>query len=220
MASVQQLMRFIPMAEGSAAKVTLSARQLQQLAARNQQTKAVAEKLLAKLENPTLEVAYKAKSNYSIAGLTLRDGQNIVGTGAVSITNPGSSQAVVKYRINHPAGRANGFIDGGKVARTDDAAIGLARKGGNLKADVQIGDAMAHHIQANEKQMVDLAKDLEANNFLEKYVQSTRNLQRGADTMMTQIRKIFRGEPIKEPWTAQKVTKVAPVSLGIKNSRC
>lgn len=114
-----KIVKMLPKTEGAAGKITLGRTQLTQIAQQDQKAARVINKALEKTTNPKLDIAYKAESNYAIAGMRLRDGKKVVGQGAVSITNPGSSQAVVKYRASADGGKtlqANGFIDSGKVA--------------------------------------------------------------------------------------------------------
>ena len=183
--------------EGSAGKVTLSKTQLEALGENHQNLGEVIRKLTKNLTDPKLDVAYKAESNYAIAGLRLRDGRKVVGQGAASISNPGSSEAVVKYRASVNGGQSlqvNGFVDGGKVADTRDIAMSMSRKGGRVTTDASVSNAMQHHLEFNENQAVELAKEFDANNILRQYARVTNKFQKEADGLMVVLRKIMRGE--------------------------
>lgn len=189
-----KLIRMLPKAQGSAGRITLGAKQLEQIASKNKETAKAIKVFTRGTENPALDIAYKAQSNYSIAGIKVRDGKKVIGQGAVSITNPGTNQAVIKYRAADGGIQANGFINASGQAKADDIAMSFARKGGQIKADVQVGDAVAHHFVGNEQKLVDVAKDLNADSLLRKYVETTRKLQQKLDAGMVDIRKGLRGE--------------------------
>lgn len=216
---MSKIVRSLPKTEGAAGKITLGRTQIEALGNQNQNAKRLVHATLNSLENPKLDLAYKAESNYAIAGLRLRDGKEVVGQGAVSITNPGSSQAVVKYRASIDGGKtlqANGFIDGGKVADGKDIAAGMSRKGGKVKSDLEIGQATRHHIEFDEQKGVELANQLDAQYLLKKYTRANNNLQRKLDEIMVDVRKAFRGEVpqtkvnnkiMQKPLTTKEITK-------------
>ena len=216
---MSKIVRSLPKTEGAAGRITLGRTQIEALGNQNQNAKRLVHATLNSLKNPKLDLAYKAESNYAIAGLRLRDGKEVVGQGAVSITNPGSSQAVVKYRASIDGGktlRANGFIDGGKVADGKDIAAGMSRKGGKVKSDLEIGQATRHHIEFDEQKGVELANQLDAQYLLKKYTRANNNLQRKLDEIMVDVRKAFRGEVpqtkvnnkiMQKPLTTKEITK-------------
>ena len=216
---ISKVIKVLPKTEGAAGKITLGRTQIEALGNQNQNAKRLVHETLNSLKNPKLDLAYKAESNYAIAGLRLRDGKEVVGQGAVSITNPGSSQAVVKYRASIDGGKtlqANGFIDGGKVADGKDIAAGMSRKGGKVKSDLEIGQATRHHIEFDEQKGVELANQLDAQYLLKKYTRANNNLQRKLDEIMVDVRKAFRGEVpqtkvnnkiMQKPLTTKEITK-------------
>ena len=202
-----KLMRMLPQMEGAASRITLSSKQLQSLTKTDSEIAHVLKKAIQGVENPTLEIAAKAKSNYTIAGLRLKDGKNVVTQGALSITNPGTNQAVLKYKASDAATnlKANGFIDAGKVANGEDIAMSVARRKGAVKYDVEIGDATAHHLSANEQGIIDKAKLFNLEGFLKDYTSSARQLQKTLDLGMLNIRKFFRGDVAPKFNKANKV---------------
>ena len=139
---MSKIIKVLPKTEGAAGRITLGRTQLEALGKQDKKAGELIQKTLNGLKDPKLDVAYKAESSYAIAGMRLRDGKKVIGQGAVSITNPGSSQAVVKYRASADGGKtlqANGFIDGGKVADGKDIAAGMSRKGGKVTTDLSVG---------------------------------------------------------------------------------
>lgn len=192
-----KIVKMLPKTEGAAGRITLGRTQLTQIAQQDKKVAKAINKALEKTTNPKLDIAYKAEANYAIAGMRLRDGKQVIGQGAVSITNPGSSQAVVKYRASANGGstlQANGFLDGGKVADGKDMAVSLSRKGGKVKSDLEVGQAARHHLEFDEQQAVDLAKEFNANNILQEYTEATNKLQRTLDGAMVDIRQGLRGD--------------------------
>ena len=191
-----KIVRALPKTEGAAGKITLGRTQLEALGKQDKKAGELIRKALKGIEDPKLDVAYKAESNYAIAGMRLRDGKQVLNQGALSITNPGSANSVVKYRVSADGGKtlqANGFIDGRKVADGKDIAVGMSRKGGKVTADTSVGQATRHHIEFDEQKGVELAKQLDAKGLLKEYVEATNQLQRSLDRMMIYTRKVLRG---------------------------
>ena len=210
---IGKIVRMLPKTEGAAGRITLGRTQLKILGKQGKEVGELVQKALKGTKEPKLDLAYKAESNYAIAGMRLRDGKTVLGQGAVSITNPGSSQAVVKYRASANGGstlQANGFLDGGKVADGKDMAVSLSRKGGKVKNDLEIGQAARHHIEFDEQQAVDLAKRLDAQDLLKSYTEATNRLQRTLDGSMVNIRRVLRGNIAKS--TSKAPLKFSKVS--------
>lgn len=197
---MSKIISVLPKTEGAAGRITLGRTQLMELAKKDQKAAQLIQKGLSGTKNPKLDIAYKAESNYAIAGMRLRDGKQVLGQGAVSITNPGSSQAVIKYRATGNGGKTlqlSGFADCGKIADSKDIAVSMSRRGGQVKSDLEIGEAAAHHISVNEQDVVDLAKQIggkDADTFLKLYATGTNRLQQSLDRAMTELRTALKGE--------------------------
>ena len=192
-----KIVRALPKTEGAAGRITLGRTQLEALGKQDKKAGELIQKALRGIKEPKLDVAYKAESNYAIAGMRLRDGKQVLNQGALSITNPGSANSVVKYRVSADGGKtlqANGFIDGRKVADGKDIAVGMSRKGGKVTADTSVGQATRHHIEFDEQKGVELAREFDAKYLLERYGQTTNKLQQLLDRMMVDTRKVLRGE--------------------------
>ena len=193
---MSKIVKALPKTEGAAGKITLGRTQLEALGKKDKKTGELIQKALNGLKDPKLDVAYKAESNYAIAGMRLRDGKQVLNQGAVSITNPGTSQAVVKYHVSADGGKtlqANGFIDAGKAVDGKDIAVGMSRKGGKVTADFSTGQATRHHIEFDEQKGVELARQLDAQRLLQEYAKATNNLQRNLDRMMVDTRQVLSG---------------------------
>ena len=198
---LSKIVKFIPKAEGSTAKITLNKTQLNLLTARNKEAGKILQEVLKGVNNPKIDVAYKAKSNYAIAGIRLRDGNKVVGQGAVSLTNPGNPGAadgVIKYHVSAQNGErlfARGFLDSGKPVDTQNIAMAISRQNGMVGSKLKIGEVTGHEIQFREQDLVDLAKLTGGDGFLMKYTQFNRKLQSSLGRFMVDSRNILGGNP-------------------------
>ena len=195
---LSKIVKFIPKTEGSAARITLSQKQLAEISTRDSEAGKILQEVLKGVKNPKIDVAYKAKSNYAIAGMRLRDGNKVVGQGAVSLTNPGAADGVVKYHVSAQNGErlfARGFLDSGKPVDTQNIAMAMSRQNGMVGSKLKIGEVTGHEIQFREQDLVDLAKLTGGDGFLMKYTQSNRRLQSSLDRLMVDIRNVLRGNP-------------------------
>ena len=94
----QGLMKHLPTAEGCTSTVKLSKKGIEALAKKNPELGKVIEGMTRGAENPTLEIAQKAKGNYAIAGFKIRNGETILGKGAYS-TSTGANGVVEKMHV-------------------------------------------------------------------------------------------------------------------------
>ena len=144
--------------EGTKGSMTVSKEQLKYLP---QEVQRAIKPLLQGAENPTAQIAYKAKSNYNVAAIKIQDGGRVVGTGAISLTNPGKANGVLKARINVPdKAYANGYLDGSAPLKADDVLSSVLRRGGKVKADVEISKGVGFHLNADEKETKNLLSAL------------------------------------------------------------
>ncbi len=185
-----KIVRALPKTEGAAGKITLGRTQLEALGKQDKKAGELIRKALKGIEDPKLDVAYKAESNYAIAGMRLRDGKQVLNQGAVSITNPGTSKAVVKYRASADKGKAlyaNGFLDSKGSADIGDSALSLTLKNGKRTFDTHIGDATRHHIEFDDHKLA-------------KYPGITAGIKNGiipaqenVNQVMKKVRQVLRG---------------------------
>ena len=94
----QGLMKHLPTAEGCTSTVKLSKKGIEALAKKNSELGKVIEGMTRGAENPTLEIAQKAKGNYAIAGFKIRNGETVLGKGAYS-TSTGANGVVEKMHV-------------------------------------------------------------------------------------------------------------------------
>lgn len=155
--AIPKIIKMIQKMEGSKGALSLGAKQLKMLA--KEDTKLA--KMLSRVDNPSLDIAYKAKSNYNVAAFRLRDGKEAVANGAVSLQNPGTAESIVKYRLNVGENgnilRTNGFGDFGKQLDVDDLSAAVSRRKGITSAEVDSGKALRVAAELNEEGAVKFA---------------------------------------------------------------
>lgn len=203
---LQKIMNFIPKSEGAAGKITLNDGLITALTSHDAETAEIVQKALQGIKEPKLDVAYKAKSNYAIAGIRLRDGEKVVSQGAVSITHPGSSNGVVKYHFSTDNGQshfATGFIDAGKPADTTNMTCGMSRRNGMIYGNTEIGEVASHRFRFKELDGVKFAQIFGGDEISRLYASFTNNLQRQADRFMVDFRNILRGGSSTDKTTAK-----------------
>ena len=220
-----KIMSVLPKTAGASGRIKLSKTQLELAVKEGGKEGKLLKELLSKAKEPTVEIGFKAKSNYTIAGLRVKDGKQVLGQGAISITNPGQSNAVVKMRESiGPNGSiisTNGFLDGGKPADAKDIALSIARKNGITTADVSSGKAFAGHVTVNEKAAMEVAQELGADNIIKGYVQGSNNLQNALDKFMVDARQLLRGgsnpAPVPPLKPVNTIQQVKPFTKDLKN---
>lgn len=190
---IEQFFRNIQKLEGTEASLKISK---SQLAILPEPLQKLLEPLLAGTKNPVARIAYKAKSNYNVAGIKVTDGNRVIGTAAASITKPGSADAVIKARLNIPNKvEANGFIDGSRPMDSYNVSSALDRCGGKIKAKFQT-DEIGFRVNGNENEIQKLLMGLKPESeygFRARYSKITHKLQRSFDDVGAKIRYFLRG---------------------------
>ena len=176
--AAREIVSFLSKTEGAAGRIHLTRKQLELIArAQAADGNKAASKMLSKHpEISSLDLAYKAKSNYSIGAFKLMEGKTPCATGAISVTTHSdiSTKPVVKFRHKGTAAQSNGFVDLGKLDDATDLTVSLSRRGGNVEgnisSNISSGKAFAAHVKVNESAAVDGFKTwkeiLEENPFM------------------------------------------------------
>lgn len=153
--SISKVIGMISKLEGSKGALSLGGKQLNMLA----KDKKIAQ-VIGRMADPQLDVAYKAKSNYNIAAFRLRDGKEVVANGAVSLQNPGTTESIIKYRLNVGENgnilRTNGFGDFGKQLDVDDVSVAISRQKGKFSTDIRSGKTAGVSTELDEQKAVGL----------------------------------------------------------------
>lgn len=159
--TLRKVIGMIPKLSGSKGAMTLSAEQLKFMA---KEDKGMS-KVLGTLDKPSLEIAYKAKSNYSVAALRLKDGEKSVAKGAVSIQNPNTPNTIIKYRSsigeNANIAHSNGYVDFGKKIDIEDFEIFAKSKKGVVSASATSNKAIGVAAEINEKPAVEFLEKIQ-----------------------------------------------------------
>lgn len=204
------VMEFLPKTEGVAGRIHLGEKQIGELLKRGgskQEVKAL-KALVGDLVHPSVDIAYKTKSNYTIAGLILNEGKDVVGRTAISVVNAGGKNTVVKARASLGKGiYANGFIDAGQTANSRDMVASLSRKGCIVKADATISKAAGAHVQLDDNDLGTIALVHKLPNGKELFSKYC-NLQQGLDQAMRTAREWLSGGGAI-PKSSEPVAKVA-----------
>lgn len=119
----KSIAKMLPRLEGSKGTLTLTSKQIEQIAAKDARAAEYLGNLTQGINNPTLEIAYKAKSNYAIAGLQVRQGKDIVRKGAVSFS-PDKNGQIGKYHYSNN----DGEIVAGDFRYVQQGAENLGKK--------------------------------------------------------------------------------------------
>lgn len=192
----QKLMSTLPKMEGASGSVHLSKKQLEIIGENNGKgTKEIISQILSGTKNPSVDIAYKSKSNYSIAGLQIRDGKKVVGSGAISIVNPNSENAVVKYRASlgkkSKLASVNGFLDAGVPANSRDFSMGFVRRDGKITSHAAIGESTEHHLKLDEDKLLNLAAESKSP-FLKQLAEELNGLQLNLQSNVNSISRRVR----------------------------
>ena len=204
--SISKVIGMISKLEGSKGALSLGGKQLNMLA----KDKKMAQ-VLSRMTDPQLDVAYKAKSNYNIAAFRLRDGKEVVANGAVSLQNPGTTESIIKYRLNVGENgnilRTNGFGDFGKQLDVDDVSVAISRQKGKFSTDIRSGKTAGVSTELDEQKAVGL---------ISRYTGETednvrRGLYRGIADDANDIQKYWReaGNALSGAPKGPKAEKVA-----------
>lgn len=108
------------------------------------------------LKEPYIDYAVKAsKRGYTIGAVRIRDGKEVIASGAVSVSNLGTPKSVIKYRLNFGengnAIRANAFMDNSRKYKLADAEFNIGRKKGVITVDEKIGKAAGGQVRVDEQ---------------------------------------------------------------------
>lgn len=217
MYAIAKIIRAIPKLKGSKGALSLGAEQIRLMA---KEDKALA-KVIGTLKEPTMDIAYKAKSNYNVAAFKLRDGKNVVANGALSFQNPATTESILKYRINvgenGRVARVNGFVDAGKKLDFEDIAVAAKSKKGIITAEVESGQALRHAARIDENAAVKLAEQIQPGSgygLKDKILGGTAKARTKLNDMWTKLAKRLSGEaPAVKPMASEaaEFKKVKPL---------
>lgn len=220
-----KIMEYIPKSMGATGHVRIPKETLAELAKADES--GVAQRILEGMQNPSLDVAYKAQHNYSVAALNLRDGQKSVAKGAISVVNPGE-QATVKARLsvgeNGEVLHTSGFVDASKYPDINNASTSIARRNGRMTTDVRVGEAFGEHVSvdtAKAEELIGKFPNPKGQELIKNYHEGLTEIATSANKAMGMVRDTFAGRPagsaIKPVFEkVEKVKTIEPADLSDK----
>ena len=183
--------------EGKNGNIHLNKKQIELIGKNNDhETKEIVSQILSNTQNPSIDIAYKSKSNYTIAGLRLKDGKNVVGAGAISIANPNFKNAIVKYRASlgkeAELAYANGFLNIGVSGNNRDLSKNFNR---GITSYDAIGKSAEHHIKFNKEKLLGIlskSKSQFLKQLFEEFNICQLELQSKINSINRNIRRMLR----------------------------
>lgn len=178
MVSIPKIINLVSKIQGSKGAVSLGKKQLNMMA---QENKAI-QTIVKELKDPSLDIAYKAKSNYNVAAFKLRDGKEAILNGAVSLQNPGTKESIIKYRLNlgdkGKAASSNGFADLGQIVDLDNMAVSTVVKNGKTQTQARIGDALGISAKVDQKEILQMTDNVapEIKEFYETFREKQKSI--------------------------------------------
>lgn len=174
---------------------------------KNERLKTVVDAFLKRARNPRIKVAFKnsEEKGYAISQLKLYDGKSAVGTCAISMTNPGEANNIVKARLSlgrkGKACSASGFVEGGQKVDllSDNISISTARKAGKVSADAVVEGKAGIHTKADTdgKELNRVAQYFGESKVLDCYIAKLQNyLSKPTDFINSLLKFISSGKRI------------------------
>ena len=159
---IQSIMSMLKRMEGTTARVTLSNKQVEEIAEK------IGHKRLSEVisgmaqRHPNLKIDVAAKSSqqgFTIGAVKFREGKQVLGTGALSVTGLGTEQAVVKSRMN--AGSvfySNCYMDFAYNPKLQDLEVTTSVKNGTLYCKSRNGNFFGGHVKLDLQKLPDTKK--------------------------------------------------------------
>lgn len=196
MVNISKVISTLSKLEGSSARVTLSGKQVLQIAEKNGASAEITEAISGLLrKHPKLraDVACKAsEQGFTVGAMTLRDGKEVVGRGAASISGLGTEEAVMKMRLsagkNGEIAQIRGWNNYAHTPRIQDYELSTSLRNGVVDTYAKAGEFGASRAHIDIPKAVEAAGLKEAmkkgNNFLEKFWGQFRDLLAGKEVDM------------------------------------
>ena len=187
--------------EGTSAKIKLGEKQIKKLG--EKQIKKLAEnskpgitealqKALNKYPNAQAEVAYKvSQQGFAVGAVEIKNGKEVLGRGAASITVFGTETPIAKMRVN--LGKNGdvysqcGYFDLSKTPKLEDIESALSMKKGIITAESKLGDFASGYQRLDAKKLLEFfgvekaGSEIieEGNNYIKKIVKELRKTVSG-----------------------------------------
>ena len=179
--------------EGTSAKIKLGEKQIKKLAENSKPgiTEAL-QKALNKYPNAQAEVAYKvSQQGFAVGAVEIKNGKEVLGRGAASITGFGTETPIAKMRVN--LGKNGdvysqcGYFDLSKTPKLEDIESALSMKKGIITAESKLGDFASGYQRLDAKKLLEFfgvekaGSEIieEGNNYIKKIVKELRKTVSG-----------------------------------------
>lgn len=224
MVNISRVIGALSKLEGSSARVTLSGKQVLQMAEKNGASAPVSEALAGLVKkHPKLkaDVAYKAsEQGFTVGAMTLRNGKEVVGKGAASISGLGTEEAIIKMRLsagkNGEIAQYSGWNNYAHSPKIQDYEIATSMKKGVIETNAKAGEFGAGRYRVDIPKAVEAAGLKEegalalkqGNNFIDKAFGKIRDLLAGKEVDMAEtpefgFGKLFKGKKLEKVKEAQ-----------------
>lgn len=201
MVNISKIISTLSRLEGCSTRVTLSGKQFLQIAEKGNPGAKVSEVISGIVaKNPKLkaDVAYKvSEQGFTVGAVTLRNGKEVVGRGAVSVTGLGTEEAIIKTRLNvgknGEIAQMSGWNNFAHSPRIQDYELATSLKNGVVETYAKAGEFGSSRSRINIPAAIDAAGLTEeaalamkkGNNFLDQLHKQVRNLFAGKEVDMT-----------------------------------
>lgn len=225
MVNISKIIGTMSKLQGSSARITVSGKQMLQGLEKNKKIPTEVSDTLAGIvrKHPKLkaDVAYKvSERDFAVGAITLREGKQVIGRGAASISGLGTEQAVGKMRLdvgqNGEILQCRAFNDYAHTPKIQDLELTESLKKGVLEAKSSWGDYGAGSVR------LDIPKATEAAGLKEEGAVILKKANGFLDKITGKIRDVLAGKDVTIPTetpSAKKITSklTEKVDKGIPN---
>lgn len=223
MGNISKVIGILGKLEGNAARMTVSGKSALKIAeakgAPTELTDALSG-LVRKHPKLKADIGYKvSEQGFTVGTVTLRDGKQVVGTAAGSVSGLGTDAAVLKARMqlgkNGEILQYRGFNDLAHTPRIQDAEVAASLKNGVLETSSKNGKAGAASCR------IDIPKATEAIGLKEEAALALKKGNSFIGDTWNQLRNLLAGKEFKIPEFSpfgkkQMVNKLEVKNLNIK----
>ena len=225
MVNISKIIGTMSKLQGSSARITVSGKQMLQGLEKSKKIPTEVSDTLAGIvrKHPKLkaDVAYKvSERDFAVGAITLREGKQVIGRGAASISGLGTEQAVGKMRLdvgqNGEILQCRAFNDYAHTPKIQDLEFTESLKKGVLETKSSWGDYGAGSMR------LDIPKATEAAGLKEEGAVILKKANGFLDKITGKIRDVLAGKDVTMPTetpSAKKITSklTEKVDKGIPN---
>lgn len=225
MVNISKIIGTMSKLQGSSARITVSGKQMLQGLEKNKKIPTEVSDTLAGIvrKHPKLkaDVAYKvSERDFAVGAITLREGKQVIGRGAASISGLGTEQAVGKMKLdigqNGEILQCRAFNDYAHTPKIQDLEFTESLKKGVLETKSSWGDYGAGSMR------LDIPKATEAAGLKEEGAVILKKANSFLDKITGKIRDVLAGKDVTMPTETPSANKITSkltekVDKGIPN---